>query len=756
MKKFPVVVVLGIGLILLCGPAAAIEVIGATPGNGGDSLETTFHFDANNVDFQMTRPDGTPLTQADVPLVYGTNIRIFNGGVDHVSQLGLQVQGADLSGENWTNAAFPMQGKAAIDPALGRFKFSTAAFWQGVGLIDAGRKDTDIPQIAMNESGKAFCVFRQSDGANDRTYANEYTLGAGWQSAGLIDAGAGNDASHPQIAMNESGKAFCVFRQNLVSDYRIYANAYVPGAGWYGADLIDTGAGNLAFNPQIAMNESGKAFCVFRRSIATAHRIYTNEYVPGAGWYGAVTIDAGEGNAAYAPQIAMNESGKAFCVFRQNLVSDYRIYANAYVPGAGWYGADLIDTGAGNLAFNPQIAMNESGKAFCVFRRSIATAHRIYTNEYVPGAGWYGAVTIDAGEGNAAYAPQIAMNESGKAFCVFRQNLVSDYRIYANAYVPGAGWYGAVTISADTGNHAYDPQIAINDSGKAFCVFRSDNRIYANEYIPGAGWYGAVTIDAGALNNAYEPQIAINDSGKAFCVFRQIYNGDNRIYANEYVSGAGWQGAGLIDAGALNDAYEPQIAINDSGKAFCVFRQQHNSDIRIYASEYVPGSGWQGAGLIDAGALNDAYEPQIAINEGGKAFCVFRQQHNGDHRIYANNYLGETPYGSVQVNYYKLSAPVPTPSESKVEITNRKIEPLQGGKVSLQLALAQAGKTSIKIYTLQGRLVKTLSNEYLAAGNYTFDWAALNNGGDLIASGVYIIRVQAPGVDETQKVVVIK
>ena len=652
MKKFPVVVVLGIGLILLCGPAAAIEVIGATPGNGGDSLETTFHFDANNVDFQMTRPDGTPLTQADVPLVYGTNIRIFNGGVDHVSQLGLQVQGADLSGENWTNAAFPMQGKAAIDPALGRFKFSTAAFWQGVGLIDAGRKDTDIPQIAMNESGKAFCVFRQSDGANDRTYANEYTLGAGWQSAGLIDAGAGNDASHPQIAMNESGKAFCVFRQNLVSDYRIYANAYVPGAGWYGADLIDTGAGNLAFNPQIAMNESGKAFCVFRRSIATAHRIYTNEYVPGAGWYGAVTIDAGEGNAAYAPQIAMNESGKAFCVFRQNLVSDYRIYANAYVPGAGWY--------------------------------------------------------------------------------------------------------GAVTISADTGNHAYDPQIAINDSGKAFCVFRSDNRIYANEYIPGAGWYGAVTIDAGALNNAYEPQIAINDSGKAFCVFRQIYNGDNRIYANEYVSGAGWQGAGLIDAGALNDAYEPQIAINDSGKAFCVFRQQHNSDIRIYASEYVPGSGWQGAGLIDAGALNDAYEPQIAINEGGKAFCVFRQQHNGDHRIYANNYLGETPYGSVQVNYYKLSAPVPTPSESKVEITNRKIEPLQGGKVSLQLALAQAGKTSIKIYTLQGRLVKTLSNEYLAAGNYTFDWAALNNGGDLIASGVYIIRVQAPGVDETQKVVVIK
>ena len=652
----------GLGIVSASGVALAAQVVGGNAGDGDDGNETTFHFDAGNMNYQMIRPDETPLTIPGVPGAYGTAMQIFNNSVDHIIALGLGVQGADLSGTNWTNPAFPAQGSVAIDPATGRFKFP-AAFWQGADLIDAGSgQNAESPQIAINDSGKAFCVFQQSDGSNTRVYANEYIPGEDWQGAGLIDAGAGQTAYDPQIAINDSGKAFCVFRQNDGSNYRVYANEYIPGEDWQGAVLIDAGAGKNTGSPQIVINSSGKAFCVFYQ-----HDGYEN-----------------------------------------------RIYANEYVPGAGWQGAGLIDAGAGDNAFYPQIAVNDSGKAFCVFQQSDGSIYRVYANEYIPGEDWQGAVLIDAGAGNPAYFPEIAINDSGKAFCVFRQ-----------------------------------------EDG-------SNKRVYANEYVPGEDWQGAVVIDAGAGNDAYVPQIAINDSGKAFCVFRQYDGSIYRVYANEYIPGEDWQGAVVIDAGTGNSPLDPQIAINSSGKAFCVFYQRDESSNRIYANEYIPDTGWQGADLIDAGIGNYASDPQIAINDSGKAFCVFREQDGSNFRIYANSYITEIPHGSVQVDYYKLSTPDPTPGSTPaitaaaVEITNRRIEPLKGGQINLRLVLAQAGRVRLKIYNLQGELVKILKDQDYDPGTYLLEWGGENDTGAIVASGVYIIHVQAPEITKIRKVVVIK
>ncbi|MCK5218219.1 hypothetical protein KAR10_01775, partial [bacterium] len=264
----------GLGIVSASGVALAAQVVGGNAGDGDDGNETTFHFDAGNMNYQMIRPDETPLTIPGVPGAYGTAMQIFNNSVDHIIALGLGVQGADLSGTNWTNPAFPAQGSVAIDPATGRFKFP-AAFWQGADLIDAGSgQNAESPQIAINDSGKAFCVFQQSDGSNTRVYANEYIPGEDWQGAGLIDAGAGKNTGSPQIVINSSGKAFCVFYQHDGYENRIYANEYVPGAGWQGAGLIDAGAGDNAFYPQIAVNDSGKAFCVFQQSDGSIYRVY--------------------------------------------------------------------------------------------------------------------------------------------------------------------------------------------------------------------------------------------------------------------------------------------------------------------------------------------------------------------------------------------------------------------------------------------------------------------------------------------------
>ncbi|RKY90738.1 MAG: hypothetical protein DRQ13_12240, partial [Ignavibacteriae bacterium] len=50
--------------------------------------------------------------------------------------------------------------------------------------------------------------------------------------------------------------------------------------------------------------------------------------------------------------------------------------------------------------------------------------------------------------------------------------------------------------------------------------------------------------------------------------------------------------------------------------------------------------------------------------------------------------------------------------------------------------------TELKIYNLQGRLIKTLVNEVLPAGNYLSKWDGKNENGNQVASGVYIYNLK--------------
>ncbi|MCK5242099.1 T9SS type A sorting domain-containing protein [bacterium] len=653
------------------GAVFADEILGVTAGDGEDTHEATFHFDSTNTDLQMGNPDGTLLTNGQAAFVYGNSMQIFNNGVDYITSLGLRVEGADLAGAAWTSSAFPLQGVVAIDPAIGRFKFSLASQWEGAAIDDVG-----------------------------------------------VDASA---AYYPEVAVNSHGIAFRVSQQNVGGVRHVYAGRHVPGAGWYESVSIDAGTNvfNYSDSQKIAINDSSKAICVFEEN----GRVYANEYNPGTGWYGAVTIDANTGNNASLPQIAINSAGHAFCVFKQADATTARIYANRYSPSSGWGTAVIISITSVNAADDPRIVMNDTGEAFCAFIQADTTSNRVYVTQFAMGTEtWQSPVAVDKGLATGTSRPRIAMNSFGQVICAFEESdgLISN--VYVNEYkIAAPGWYGAVTVCAVKANTSQTPRIVMNDSARAICVFEetdgANDRIYASEYISGTGWYKAVTIDAGPGFNAQLPQIAMNNDGQAICVFEQVsalYT--SQVYASHYTSGSGWKESVIVDP--LDDcltlsayANKPQVDMNGIGKAFCVF-------------------------IRDDGVVGD--------------------------RVYTNKYYAyEVPHGTVQVNYYTslTSAAAPTPvtvTQNEVEITQRKIEPCLGERTQISYALTKAGLVSIKIYNLQGRLVTTLTHQYHDAGSYSASWGAENVGGNLVASGVYIVHIKTPDVTRTQKVVVIK
>jgi len=70
--------------------------------------------------------------------------------------------------------------------------------------------------------------------------------------------------------------------------------------------------------------------------------------------------------------------------------------------------------------------------------------------------------------------------------------------------------------------------------------------------------------------------------------------------------------------------------------------------------------------------------------------------------------------------------------------------------------LARAGTVRLQIYGLDGRLVRVLADGELPAGRHTFKWDGTDQGGQRLASGVYLTRLVTPGGAHTGRMTMLK
>lgn len=82
--------------------------------------------------------------------------------------------------------------------------------------------------------------------------------------------------------------------------------------------------------------------------------------------------------------------------------------------------------------------------------------------------------------------------------------------------------------------------------------------------------------------------------------------------------------------------------------------------------------------------------------------------------------------------------------------------PLRGEATTVSLSLSASGRVRIVLYDPSGRPVKTLHDGDLPRGLHDFPWTGRNEGGQVVASGAYILRVEAPGFRQERAVVIVK
>ncbi len=91
-----------------------------------------------------------------------------------------------------------------------------------------------------------------------------------------------------------------------------------------------------------------------------------------------------------------------------------------------------------------------------------------------------------------------------------------------------------------------------------------------------------------------------------------------------------------------------------------------------------------------------------------------------------------------------------------VSILNNVIDPHQGQKCTIQIALRKKGSLTVQVMTLDGAIVKTLERGEKAPDSYVYYWDGTNTAGNAVARGMYFIRIAAPDIDEIRKVLVIR
>ena len=74
----------------------------------------------------------------------------------------------------------------------------------------------------------------------------------------------------------------------------------------------------------------------------------------------------------------------------------------------------------------------------------------------------------------------------------------------------------------------------------------------------------------------------------------------------------------------------------------------------------------------------------------------------------------------------------------------------------MEFGVATAGWTTLVIYDVLGRTVRTLVDERVSAGRHVIQWDGRDDNGRAVASGVYLYRLQAGTRTAVRKMVLMR
>ena len=437
----------------------------------------------------------------------------------------------------------------------------------------------------------------------------------------------GSDAEIPQVAMNASGDAVVAWVQYDYNDYETIFKAELTNGVWsLPTKLTDkiSPTDQNSWHVRVAMDDSGDAIIVWRQNNGSNDMVYEAERRSGTWTYPKDLTDSFSptGQSTNTPVVAMDNNGNAIVAWYQYNGSNYMIYVREYRSGS-WstmpdLAADNFSPTGQNVNQRPRVAMDDNGNAIVAWYQSNGSNSQIYLREYRSSV-WSAIPDLATGNfsptGYDAYQPEVSMDNNGDAVVIWQQyNSSGSEMIFKREYRSG-DWSAMPDLSADfinpsNGYNAWGHHVAIDNNGNAiiaWCQSDSDfTNIYKSEYRNGSWvnpssdtdyispWGGDACYGDGA-----QPDLQMDNNGNAVITWQQVYgdtydgNSNIRVFKSEYRSNTWINPKNIHDDvtqgfdSAITEFYTPRVAMSDNGSAILVWYGYDQADYyQIFMSEF--------------------------------------------------------------------------------------------------------------------------------------------------------------------------
>ena len=375
----------------------------------------------------------------------------------------------------------------------------------------------------------------------------------------------------------------------------------------------------------------------------------------------------------------------------------------------------------------------------------------------------------------------------------------------------GVGFGPEIQVSAyDSLSAATSPVLARGDSSRVWIVWQkpptegaATDLYYAiyNTTTRTVGAQQQLTNDPAVSGAA---TITSTRDGVVHVAWVDQRTGTPQIWTKRFVPGSGWTAdAQLVFSTGIST--QPCLTADYKGHVHLVWRDTRDGNIEIYYKEYLPGTGWSAVDTRLTVNAATQTEPSADADPMSNVYLVWTDQRNGSgnpdifykerkggvwqtevplvyaatdttnsvqqfptiaHDGVANLYVAWTDWrlpassGKNREIYYKVGTgfvtAVQTEETAPLARLLRNYPNPFNPATKIVFRLERDAQATLRVFDVHGRLVRTLVDSYLAAGQRTVEWDGRDDRGHPLASGTYYMRLQGGGTYVSRAVSLLK
>jgi len=350
----------------------------------------------------------------------------------------------------------------------------------------------------------------------------------------------------------------------------------------------------------------------------------------------------------------------------------------------------------------------------------------------------------------------IAVDGSGNVYVNGEEMVTGEgYNIWVRKYDSDGDVVWTRTYNDATNNFDIGYGIAVDGSGNVY--------VTGEETVTGENfniWVRKYDSDGDVVwTRTYNNDVANGSDGASGIAV----DGSDNVYVTgwETVTGEGyniWVRKYDSDGDVLwTRAYNGVANLNDSGNGIAV---DGSGNVYVNGEEMVTGEGYNiwvrkydsDGDVVWTWTYNDAangddYGYGMTVDGSGNVYVTGYEFVTGEsHNIWVRKYEGA------------FGEHFEPPQEGSVKIQGGEkgyVNPKKGEKAKIHFQPDGSGTVSVKIYTLRGLLVWEGSKSVSGYQDF-IEWDCRNDENDVVASGIYVVYVEGPGIKATKKVAILK